>query len=195
MPLCSAGGCERETRSRTAALCETHYYRVRRGGSLALRRVRKERLNHSGGYVYLYAPDHPLAKRTTSRYVGEHRVVFYDVNGEGPFRCHWCSIPVTWSDMHVDHLNDDPKDNEIGNLVASCPRCNQRRGLSKSIATVSERQGRWIEHDGLRLTMGGWSRKLGISRASLSHRLSRWPLQRALSEGRGVFGPKAAVPR
>lgn len=41
---------------------------------------------------------------------------------------------------------------------------------------------RFLEHDGIRLSLSQWSRKLGICRASLSERISSgWPLEKALT--------------
>jgi hypothetical protein len=122
----------------------------------------------------------------------EHRVVFYDAHGAGPFRCHHCGAQVTWSDMHVDHLNDTPEDNRLGNLVASCPACNQKRGRPKMVASV-RKQHAALTAFGRTQTVSEWAREVGISRAALKARVDGgWPLERALSEPRGLFGPRAA---
>lgn len=188
--VCTAEGCRAEPRSATIPYCERHYYRLRRNGTLNLRGPALERVS-SHGYIVVYVPGHPLAERRGDVREYEHRVVFYDANGEGPFRCHWCREKVTWRDMHVDHVNSDKQDNRIENLVASCPPCNQERGHAKVRRTMRERYATWIQFDGENLTLGEWAERIGISRQSLRQRLHNgWPLDRALTEPRGRFGPR-----
>src|SRR3712207_9283757 len=57
-----------------------------------------------------------------------------------------------------------------------------------------ELYGIWLEHGGERLTLTQWARKLGIELCSLKRRLKRWPLERALTEPRGKFGPPSRPP-
>ncbi len=185
---CQAPGCGAAPRSRTASYCEMHYMRVRRNGSFD-RMPATPVLEHTGGYRLVYALGHPLAT-SGHNHVYEHRVVFHSLHGAGPFNCHHCGIVVRWSDMHVDHLNDRRDDNAPANLVASCPTCNQHRGQHKAIATRRERHARWIEFGGERLTISDWARRLGIASTSLSARIKAgWPIDRALTEPRGKFGP------
>lgn len=186
---CSVGGCDRPARSGTSPYCEMHYYRLRRNGSLKVQpRLRLDRYNH--GYIVTYAPDHPLSKRHRSNYEYQHRIVFYDAHGPGPFKCHWCGNLVTWDGMHVDHLNGITDDNRLENLVASCPACNQGRGKAKMVTSMRDRYGMPLEYNGQRKTLGEWADAIGITRASLAWRLKHgWTLDRALNEGRGRFGP------
>lgn len=44
----------------------------------------------------------------------------------------------------------------------------------------NRRSTRWIEHDGMRLTVSGWARKLGIHRATLLESLAKHPIDIAL---------------
>jgi hypothetical protein len=91
-----------------------------------LMRVKKYRY----AYIYLYQPDHPIAD--VSGKVMEHRMVLYDAIGTGPHACHWgCGREgLTWGGIrgiHVDHLDGDPSDNRLENLVPSCQSCNKSR--------------------------------------------------------------------
>lgn len=195
--FCAVPGCEKPARSRSSGICEMHYYRQRRTGRLDLvPRARPETTAHTGGYLLLLAPGHPLETPGGNGRVYEHRTVYHAEHGEGPFRCHWCGKLVTWGDMHVDHLNDQPDDNRLENLVASCPACNQKRGVPK-MRQVKRKSGRLLTAHGKTMCVSEWARELGVSRAALQYRLENgWSVERALSEPRGKYGPKSqAEPR
>lgn len=186
---CSAPGCGAASRTPGSTLCEKHYGRIRRNGTLE-NRVLPEVIEHSHGYLLRYAPNHPLAKRRGVVRDYEHRLVFYDAHGEGPFSCHVCCAEVTWDDMHVDHLDDEKKNNDPANLAAACPTCNQARGIEKMRTTVRERRATWIEHDGERRTLAEWADRIGVTRNALKARIENgWPLADALGLPRGRFGP------
>ena len=78
---------------------------------------------------------HPLADR--AGHIFEHRKVLYDEIGPGPHPCHWhpmsgCgNLTLEWADISVDHLDDDPTNNDLANLAVSCLRCNWGRSTAK----------------------------------------------------------------
>lgn len=85
-------------------------------------------------YSGFYDRTHPLSCK--SGYVGEHVDALFQFIGPGPHPCHWCGRMVNWRRLdehgehlrlHVDHINDQRKDNRISNLVPSCFRCNVSR--------------------------------------------------------------------
>lgn len=89
---------------------------------------------NSEGYRLVYRRGHPLASRNGS--VLEHRAVLYDALGEGPHRCHWCGRQLVWKGgptnrVNVDHLDDDPANNDPANLVPACIDCNSRRSWGR----------------------------------------------------------------
>ena len=187
---CVVGGCHGSPRSRYSKYCEKHYMRIRRRGTVEKHQP-SPTLPHTHGYVKAYAPDHPLTKRISGNYEYQHRVIFYDAYGEGPFKCYWCGKEVTWDDMHVDHLNAIRDDNRIENLVASCAICNQRRGQERMKKTMRDKYGIKIEYQGVVKTLNEWAEDLGITSDSLKWRIEHgWPLGRALTERRGKTGPK-----
>lgn len=94
---CRVDGCDRPLRSRSSDLCHTHYCRQWRYGTLGLTQNHQPAIGHSSGYVLTWVESHPLATQGKSHYVYEHRRVFYDANGDGPFRCYVCGAVVEWS--------------------------------------------------------------------------------------------------
>lgn len=186
---CAAPDCDRLANRRGAGLCEMHYGRLRAHGALDKVRQRKPHYVARRGYIRIHAPGHPAS--AVDGYALEHRVVFHDAYGPGPFDCHWCGKSIKWTEMHVDHLNAVTGDNRLDNLVASCPPCNRRRGLDKMRETMRDRFAVKIHHDGETLALGEWAQRLGISRVSLKWRLENgWTLERALTAPRGKSGPK-----
>lgn len=162
--------------------------RVRRHGSTERRSTLKPGvIEHTGGYLLEHRPGHPLSR--LSKRVYQHRAVFHQHHGEGPFKCHWCGIQVTWETMHVDHLNDVVTDNDIGNLAASCARCNQARGLPKMRLTM-KRAGRLITAHGMTMCVSDWARHLGLARWTLMGRLAKgMPPDEAMTADRAATGP------
>jgi hypothetical protein len=191
MGVCKAEGCDKRPRSRTSPWCEMHYGRLRRNGSLERgERFFQPAIEHDGGYILEYAPGHPIARPGYS-HVYEHRRVFFDGNGWGPFECHVCKAEVTWATMHVDHLDDDPRNNAIGNLAPACPTCNRGRGRHKMVAT-QRRNGRQLSAFGQTKCITEWAGERAIPNTTLSRRLADgWTPERALSEPPGPTGRKA----
>lgn len=185
---CAVDGCEKPLRAGRSALCNMHYTRHWRTGSTDLNRkdVPEKRI-HSNGYILVHAPEHPLSNRSR---VYEHRLVYYNAYGVGPFACVHCGKVVAWDSLHIDHLNEDKTDNGISNLAASCPRCNMSRSGEKLRSIRIRRFG--LEFGGEVKLSSEWAQQLGISTASLRTRLAKgWSIERALTERRGVFGPKS----
>lgn len=135
---CSIEGCDALARTRGGSLCEAHYYRQRRTGTVHLRpRQTKRRSFHKWtltqhGYVMRLDATHPAASK--AGYVYQHRAVFYDTFGHLGHDCNWCGMPLRWGGVGpdklvVDHLDSDKQNNAASNLAPSCHRCNAARGL------------------------------------------------------------------
>lgn len=185
--MCTVEGCEKPGRGAGNGMCEMHYMRMYRNGKTD-RKITPKNIEHSGGYVLIPARGHALALGSSHHY--EHRVVYYDAHGAGPFKCHWCGTDVTWNTLHIDHLDDNKKNNDVANLVPSCPTCNQSRGKHKIRKTWRSKTGLTVF--GETLTLNEWAAKAGISRQSLISRLkSGWDIERAVTEGRGKTGPRS----
>lgn len=190
---CRQPGCNNHARSVRSGLCEKHYYRLRRRGTFLLKGDEApppREVRHSEGYVIEYLPSHPLWGEVHGR-VYQHRRVFFDNYGKGPHPCHWCGKTLHWDEMDVDHVNAVRDDNEPANLVASCRSCNVKRGCASMTEIHRARSKNKITFMGETLTEGQWAGRIGISRQSLRSRLAAgWPLDRALTQGRGPTGPR-----
>lgn len=132
---CSVLGCDRDARYKALKMCQKHYFRNFRNGTTKLLSeikkecggvVRQTRLTMPGkGYQFLYEPDHKLA--TKQGYVYEHRKVVYSVYGDSLKSCAICGRDVNWSNVHIDHIDKDVKNNKAENLRPLCRVCNTRR--------------------------------------------------------------------
>lgn len=185
---CRAAGCEKHANRKGAMLCEAHYMKLRRHGDINYRYSPPEVSVHSGGYLLQAAKGHKLALGGYRAY--QHRLVFHQKHGDGPFDCHWCGKLITWQDMHVDHLNDVVNDNRPENLVAACPACNMHRNEMNHRALWRRKFGLTV--DGQTKTISEWASDIGISPVSLKARIaSGWDLRRAVTQPRGKTGPQS----
>jgi len=187
LPQCLTPGCEKKANRKGSGLCEACYMRLRRKGTTDYKALPPYRTEQSAGYIWLREPTHPLADSTGLVY--EHRFVFYEHNGAGPFKCYWCGAPLEWDTMDIDHLDDDKAHNDISNLVASCPVCNRKRGDYKRIAKQRAKSIQ-ITYKGITKTPGLWAKDIGIARSTFMSRLERWPIERAMGQAKGPTGPK-----
>ncbi|WP_288875117.1 hypothetical protein [uncultured Kosakonia sp.] len=186
---CEVEGCNLHKRSRNSPYCEKHYMRVRRHGTTDKMSTRKAgKLEHTGGYLLIYAPEHPLAGGSSRVY--EHRKVYYDAHGAGPFGCHWCGKEIGWDSLHIDHLDNCKTNNKPPNLVASCAVCNQQRGRDKMIKTMREKSHRRYTAHGKTMCLNEWADYLGLSRTSLEYRINAgWDINTVFSPRIGNSGP------
>jgi hypothetical protein len=135
---CEAPSCGKP--STQGRYCGAHRARLTRLGTLDL--PDRDRYQQPSGYWNVKRPGHPLAGDLG--WVREHRVVLYDAIGSGEHACHWCSRTVSWERIYpghpdglvVDHLDEDPSNNDPSNLVPSCAPCN----ISRSSRWVKQRR-------------------------------------------------------
>lgn len=168
--VCSESCCILPARNRNPPYwCEMHYMRLRRTGSTSLTPP-KSVYYHTGGYVIIRCPDHPLCKRSGRNLEYEHRVIFHDTHGEGPFSCHWCSNSLTWTTLDIDHVDENKTNNDPSNLVASCPPCNRRRSIGIMKSAMRERSTH-ITLNGIRRSVYDWAALSGIPPHRIRSRL------------------------
>lgn len=85
---------------------------------------------------HIFRPEHPLAP--PSGLILVSRVVLYDKIGPGVHPCNWCGVKLTWAGagsgsrvsgkIVADHCDNDPENDDPGNLVVACYGCNISRG-------------------------------------------------------------------
>ena len=187
LPKCSTPWCDNKVNRKGAGLCEACYMRLRRKGTTDYKQL-PYYTNQSAGYIWVREPDHPLA--SVRGLVYEHRFVFYNKHGKGPFKCHWCGATLTWDMLHIDHLDEDKANNDISNLVPSCPVCNQARGRWKMIKKRQD-SGLNITYKGVTTPVSILANEHGMSVQAFKMRLKLWPLKRAMEEPKGKSGPRA----
>lgn len=187
-PKCSVPECDKCIRSSGCRYCETHYYRIRRNGTLELKRKHNETLCLDG-----YVKD---SEAKSLGFYRQHRRVLFEKIGEGSHKCHHCGTWLSWEKNYpehrdaltVDHLDEDKSNNDPDNLVPCCGACNLKRSQYKAIITFTRRFG--IEMDGIVMLPKQWAGKIGISTVTLKTRIKKWGLRKALTEPRKSTGPK-----
>ena len=143
LSVCKLDGCEKPSLG-ADSYCSMHATRILRHGSpdVTLRHrnlpgakpVPSEQSISKPGRAYARfpAPEHPLADAAGT--VAVHRWVLYERIGPGSHACHWCGIEVRWMKglrpgaLVADHVDANPRNNEPGNVVQACQRCNAARG-------------------------------------------------------------------
>ena len=182
MKICSVENCNINVRSTNSDLCEKHYMRMYRRGSLDDRVVKHKTIS-SNGYILIKNDNIPVHIRHKSGYAYEHRVVFFNNYGEGPYNCHWCGVSLNFEDICIDHLNEIKTDNRIENIVCSCNPCNSGRTAKKCRDAIIRKQGYMITHNQQTMCLEDWARKIGITSTGLKWRIDRgWDLEKALSK-------------
>lgn len=122
---CSIEGCDKTVRGGGRGWCSTHYERWRKHGDPAHPvKVYTGRRVTDGGYVHIWAPDHPLAM--SDHYVAEHRMVVHDAGIEVP------------PGHHVHHLNGDKADNRLENLEVIDEAEHHRRHMAEAEVVTNQ---------------------------------------------------------
>lgn len=152
--MCIGPGCDRPALYKSACLCQKHYFRARRGRPLEDRPRGVPFIVDPRGYLGIYEPSHPLAH--ANGVVPAHRKALFD-SGSVVNECDICKVRVTWKSCHVDHIDENPSNNAIGNLRPLCMDCNVKR------TKVIDRRGATVLiAEGERKTLSEWSRDIRV---------------------------------
>lgn len=189
---CKVDGCERDARYKGDALCQKHYFRIRRNGDVVLVRdriaaergySRVYRVTMPGrGYQRLYEPSHALSD--SSGYVSEHRMVVWNRYGDDLPPCEICGKASSWKTSHIDHRDNDPKNNQQSNLRPLCPGCNTWRDMPPA-HTFNRTHS--ITFDGVVATPAEWARD---PRVHIAGRTIIVRKQAGMSDFDALFAPK-----
>ena len=128
-------------------------------------------------------PDHPLADSTGQ--VWEHRKIVYDRIGDVVPPCELCGKPLTWQVAHIDHIDEDPSNNDPKNLRPLCSTCNTHRSMKLPLYLHKGHRG--ITFDGETKTANEWARDPRIKVAG--HVISQRK-RRGMSDYDALFSPK-----
>lgn len=152
---CKIESCGRDAMYAAQCVCQKHYFRFMRNGFYDLQEKRGniQRIENQKGYQLIFSKGHPLAMK--NGYVYEHRHVVYERYGENLPDCEICGSPTKWETCHVDHKDENIKNNDLTNLRPVCRGCNtsrtERRGIDR------------YEHNGKRLSIVQWAQQPEIS--------------------------------
>lgn len=179
---CKIDGCDREAMYKADCVCQKHYFRFMRNGTydLLTKPIRKYRRSNLKGYQMLFEPKHPLAMK--DGYVYEHRFIIYSIYGNKLPNCQFCGSQLTWSNCHIDHVDNNIANNIPNNLRAICRACNVMR--SHSLIPKHTHKGHTeITFNGITMTANEWSRQKGVTVAGKTIRdriKAGWEVEKAL---------------
>ncbi|MBC3948309.1 HNH endonuclease signature motif containing protein [Pseudomonas folii] len=172
--VCSCDGCEKPAKG--LGLCSMHYTRQARYGTLERTRKRTPSYIHTQGYVVEHAPDHPLSNSAGEIY--QHRRIFFDLFGEGPFNCFGCSQVLIWSVMQIDHIDEVKSNNDPSNLRPACSGCNTRRSRNRMIET--KRLNSKKVYRGRQMTLSELATIKGMTIPGMASRLKKLTVEQAM---------------
>jgi len=49
------------------------------------------------------------------------------IKRDGGFKCFYCNLPLSYTFYIYEHLNDNPKDCRLANIVLACQSCNNKK--------------------------------------------------------------------
>lgn len=179
---CKIDECGRDAMYAAQQVCQKHYFRFMRTGSYELGPVTNgEPIVTPNGYVRIYAPEHPLASAGRPR-VFEHRVVVYDDVGPGEHPCELCGKVVTWATLHIDHIDEDRRNNIRTNLRVTCRGCNTSRTT----------RGPFYELDGVSKSATQWAAEPGVTVSAHQFKIR---LRKGMTVREALFTPNVTHPR
>lgn len=127
-----------------------------------------------GNYLRLVSMhDHPIS--CINGTIPYHRYLLYEAMGRpNSSECHWCGHPLLWKSnlphpvchiVNVDHLDFDPQNNDLENLVCSCMWCNANRGWAEKHEIFWSLLRKWMKSipPGMRPNPIEIARDLGIN--------------------------------
>lgn len=194
--VCEVDGCDNLKSARRKHYCEKHYMRMYRNGTLERIidvPIGTEHITTRGYMLMKVERDHPLCQPSNPGWAYSHRVIAYNHLGSHPQPCHHCGKVSEWRDLVIDHLDDNPLNNDVENIVPACPSCNNHREevLVKLRLTIRASHN-YYTHEGETLHVVDWAKRLGVTTQSIMFRLKNWPLDKVFSTPRRNYTTKKA---
>ena len=174
--LCSIYGCDKPVMYAKDKVCQKHYVRFNRNESYETILSRKYKIENPAGYQKIYEPTHKLAGK--DGYIYEHRFVIYNKYGDNLPCCELCGKPTNWKTCHIDHIDENVKNNEESNLRPVCRGCNTKR-TKRSTAQM-------LEIDNITMSIMDWSRRDDVK---VSHKTIKRRLEIGYSNKDAVYKP------
>ena len=147
---CKIDGCNREAMYKKQEVCQKHYFRKMRYGTYELMKP-KYRVSHSEGYIQIKEPNHILAN--SRGYVYEHRYIYYEQVSKEITECEMCGTSIGWGNAHIDHIDENRKNNSPKNLRPLCNGCNTWRNRD------SKKEGQQFTYNGITQNAGAWAKE------------------------------------
>jgi hypothetical protein len=116
--------------------------------------------------------------------------IYKRYGGRGITVCdRWREFENFLADMgeRPEGMSLDRIDNNGNYDPGNCRWANDRQ------QSENRRSTRWIEHDGMRLSVSEWARRLGVNRATLIEALNKYPVDIALRERTPPYTKRATT--
>ena len=96
----------------------------------------------------------------------EHRFVYYEQVSKDISACELCGTSIGWGNVHIDHIDENRKNNIPTNLRPLCSQCNTSRNRDTT------REGQQFTYQGKTQNAGAWAKEdfIKVNRGTIINR-------------------------